>query len=52
MSFIESNGLITKTHSLDSIDQLASVINNRCGIPKAIVLESIQGLQMTKDSWS
>jgi arylamine N-acetyltransferase len=52
MTVIESNGLVSKMHSLDSIDQLASVIDNRCGIPKTIVLESLSGLQMLKDAWN
>ncbi len=52
MTLIESNGIDTKMHSLNTVDELASVIDNRCGIPREIVLESIEGLQMMKNSWS
>ena len=52
MTIIESYGLVSKKHSLDSIDQLASVIDNRFGIPRTIVLESVEGLQMLKDGWN
>ncbi len=48
MTFIECNGTVSKKHSLDTIDQLASVIDNYCGIPKTLVLESIQGLHLIK----
>jgi len=52
MTIIESYGLVSKKYSLDSVDQLASVIDNRFGIPRTIVLESVEGLQMLKDGWS
>lgn len=52
MTIIESHGVVSKKYSLDSIDQLASVIDNRFGIPKTIVLESLSGLQMLKDAWT
>jgi len=52
MTFIESNKFVSKKNSLSSIDQLASVIDNRFGIPREIVLESIQDLQMKSDGWS
>jgi arylamine N-acetyltransferase len=52
MTIIESHGVVSKKYSLNSIDQLASVIDNRFGIPKTIVLESLSGLQMLKDAWN
>ena len=51
MTIIESHRNISKKNSLDSIDQLASTIDNRFGIPRTVVLESIEGLQMLKDGW-
>lgn len=52
MKIIESCGVVSKEHSLVSIDELTSVIENRFGIPRAIVIESIEGLQMQKDAWN
>ncbi len=52
MTIIESHGNVSKKNSIDSIDQLTSVIENRFGIPGTIVLESIEGLQMWKDGWN
>ncbi len=51
MTIIESHGVVSKKHTLDSVDQLVSAINNRFNIPKTIILESLSGLQMLKDAW-
>jgi len=52
MTIIETYGKVSKKQSLGSIEQLASVINDRFNIPEAIVIESIDGLQMQKNGWS
>jgi arylamine N-acetyltransferase len=52
MTITESYGDVSKKHSFDSIEQLVSVINESFNIPRAIVLESIDGLQMLKNAWS
>jgi len=52
MSIIESSGKVSKRHSLDSIEQLATVINKYFNIPRMIVMESIDKLQMRKNGWN
>lgn len=52
MSIIESSGKVSKKHSIDSIEQLTLVINKYFHIPKSIVMESIDKLQMQKNGWS
>ena len=52
MSIIKSSGKVSKKHSIDSIEQLSLVINKYFNIPKSIVMESIDKLQMQKDGWS
>ncbi len=52
MTITESYGDVLKKNSLDSIEQLVSVINDRFNIPRTIVLESLDGLQMLKNGWS
>jgi arylamine N-acetyltransferase len=52
MSIIESYGKDSKSHSIDSIEQLSLVINKYFNIPKSIVLESIDKLQMQVDGWN
>ncbi|MBC8319497.1 MAG: arylamine N-acetyltransferase [Bacteroidetes bacterium] len=51
-TIIETYGKVMKKNSLGSVEQLASVINDRFNIPEAIVIESIAGLQMHKNGWS
>ena len=52
MSIIESSGTISKERSIDSIEQLSLVINKYFNIPKSIVMESINKLQMQKNGWN
>lgn len=52
MSIIISSGKVSKKHSIDSIEQLSLVINKYFNIPKSIIMESIDKLQMQKDGWS
>jgi arylamine N-acetyltransferase len=52
MTIIESFGDVLKKQSFDSIEQLTSVINDRFKIPRTIVIQSIEGLQMVKNGWS
>jgi len=52
MTITESYGDVLKKNSLDSIEQLVSVINDRFNIPRTIVLESLDGFQMLKNGWS
>ena len=52
MSIIESSGKVSKKHSIDSIEQLTLVINKYFHIPKSIVMESIDKLQMQKNAWN
>jgi len=52
MSIIESSGKVSKKHTIDTIEQLSLVINKYFNIPKSIVMESIDKLQMKKDGWS
>ena len=52
MTITESHGVVSEKISIDSINQLASVIENRFGMPKANVLESLSGFQMLKEAWS
>ena len=51
MTYSEYRGIVSKKHSLDSVEQLTSVIHDRFGIPKPIIHESIEGLQMQKNGW-
>jgi len=51
MTMIESYGVVSDIYSIDSINQLASLIDGRFGIPQKIVRECIYGLQMMKDAW-
>jgi len=51
MTLIESKGRESKYFNLTSMDDLASVIEERFGIPKTIVLESLSNFQMRKDGW-
>jgi len=52
MSMIKSTGNISIEHSLNSVEQLASIINKYFNIPKLIVIESINNLQIQKNAWS
>ena len=52
MTFIESYGNISKKNSIDTFEQLTSIINDRFCIPKPIIIESLDGLQMQKNGWS
>jgi len=52
MSIIESKNNVSKRHSFDSIEQLTLAINKYFKIPKSIVLESIDKLQMQIDEWN
>ena len=52
MTFIESYGNISKENSIDTFKQLTSIINDRFCIPKPIIIESLEGLQMQKNGWS
>ena len=53
MTFIESSyGNILKNSSIDTFEQLTSIINDRFCIPKPIIIESLSGLQMQKNGWS
>jgi len=52
LSIIESSGKVSKKYSIDSIEQLTLVINKYFNIPKSIVMESIDKLQMQKNAWS
>ena len=52
MTITESYGDVFKKHVLDSIEQLTSIINDRFKIPREIVLESLKGFKMLKNSWS
>ena len=51
MSIIISSGSVSKRNSIESIEQLTSVINKYFNIPKTIVMESIDKLQMQKNAW-
>ncbi len=52
MTLLKSFGEITETYEIRSIEQLASIINNYFGIPKPMVIESIEGIQLQKNGWS
>lgn len=52
MSIIKSSGKVSKRNSIKSIEQLTSVINRYFNIPKMIVMESIDKLQMQKNAWN
>ena len=52
MTAIESNGKISDKYSLDTLDELITVIENQFGIPGDIVRESVSDLKMGKDVWS
>ena len=47
MTITESYGDVAKKHSLNSIEQLVSVIYDSFNMPKTIVLESLDGLFKT-----
>ena len=51
-TIIESLGKVWKEYLTYSNEQLATEIYKWFGIPKTIVLESIDGLQMQKNGWS
>jgi len=52
MSIIRSSGKISKKYSIDTIEQLAVVINKYFHIPKSIIVESVDNLQMQENGWS
>lgn len=53
MTFIESsNGNILKKNSIETFEQLTSIIHDCFSIPKPIIIESLGGLQMQKNVWS
>lgn len=51
MTIIESRGPLSKTITVKSLEELASEIDSRFGIPKAIVLESLSGIKFMRDAW-
>lgn len=52
MSIIESSVNLSKNYLINSIEQLTLVINKYFNIPKSIIRESIENLQMQKSGWS
>jgi arylamine N-acetyltransferase len=51
MTYSEYRGIVSETSSLDTVEQLISVIQDRFGIPGPIIHESMEGLQMQKNAW-
>ena len=52
MTIKETFGSVYKEHTLYSLDQLASLIEDRFGIPGSLVLETLTEIDLSEDAWN
>lgn len=52
LTVIESQGTASKSHSLNSRDELGRVVERHFGIPKGIVMEAVGELRQLNDAWN
>ena len=52
LTVIESQGTISRSHSLNSRDELGQVVEEHFGIPQSIVMEAVGELRELNDPWN
>ncbi len=52
LTVIESQGTTSKSHSLNSRDELGQVVEEHFGIPQGIVMEAVNELRQLNDAWN